>query len=149
MRRAVLVLAGVLFLAVGTGMVGFAAVANAEPALRSAPEVVPTAAPAGCHSSNVCFWANNNYNDGPGELSGTNPDWRRFAHGSCGGGTWNNCASSVYNNGTQCWADLWDGLDYALGSRGGLSLSRGTGIANLGSWDFDNAISSNSWSRCA
>lgn len=147
MRRFLLLVFGaVLFLGVAPGVAG--ASSAGEPPTRSTAEVAPTAAPAGCTATNVCFWVHANFVDGPGRLSGTNPDWRAFGHASCGGGTWNNCASSVYNNGSRCWADLWDGFNYTLGARGSLSLNRGVGITNLVPWDFDNAISSNSWSRC-
>lgn len=143
MRRVLLVLAAVAMV-----LFGSAAVASAEPVQRSTEEVAPMAPPPGCTSTNVCFWVNNNYSDGPGRLAGTNPDWRRFAHRTCGGGTWNDCASSVYNAGTRCWAYLWDGFSYTLGARGNIGLNRGVGIPNLGAWGFDNAASSNSWSNC-
>lgn len=106
------------------------------------------AAPAGCSSTYVCFWVHINFVDGPGKLSGSNPNWGAFSHPTCAGGTWNNCASSVYNNGAHCWSDLWDGTNYTYGAKGLLSLNRGVGISNLVDWDFNDVISSNSWSNC-
>ncbi|WP_369404422.1 peptidase inhibitor family I36 protein [Streptomyces albus] len=100
------------------------------------------AAPAGCTSTNVCFWDGYNYSDGPGKLSGWNSNWSVFKTSRCSDGDWENCASSVYNNGTSCSAVLWTGRSYS-GSR--LTLGRGSGQTRLSS-TMNNAISSNSWS---
>lgn len=98
------------------------------------------AAPSGCTSGNFCFWVNPGYSDGPGKLSGKNRDWSVFAHSSCPGGTWNNCASSDYNNGVSCDAVVWTGTGY--GGTGGW-VWKGTGGDFTST--FNNAVSSNSW----
>ncbi|QFZ20127.1 peptidase inhibitor family I36 protein [Saccharothrix syringae] len=143
MKRVLLLLAGVALL-----LFGSAVAANAEPVERTVDEVSAMAAPAGCDLGNVCFWVNSGYRDGPGQLAGTNNDWRVFAHGSCPGDTWNNCASSVYNHGRSCWAYLWDGFNRTLGTLGNIGLNREVGISNLADWGFNDAASSNSWSNC-
>ncbi|WP_173019503.1 peptidase inhibitor family I36 protein [Streptomyces alkaliphilus] len=102
-----------------------------------------SAAPSGCSATNVCFWSGTNYSGaGPGQLSGANPNWAVFSNSSCPGGNWENCASSVYNNGTSCSAVLWTSRNYS-GAR--LTLARGSGQTRLSS-TMNNAISSNSWS---
>ena len=156
-RLAAILIAATTLLTIG----GFAASATAsvsttttrEGALSitaSAP-VTTLAAPAGCSSGNVCFWKNAGYSDGPGELSNRNPDWSVFSHSSCAGGTWNDCASSVYNAGVSCSAMLWPAKNYHIqGTIGTIKLTRGTGMTNLADLPlagniFNDEISSNSW----
>lgn len=123
-----------------------ASTASSQPA----GAVSPAAVPSGCTATNLCFWVNINFNDGPGRLSGNNSSWFAFSHSSCGNGTWADCASALFNDGTSCTAHVF----FLTGFSGPeLSLARGTGIANLttralgggisGTWN-DN-IESNSW----
>lgn len=72
MKRSVILLAGIVLLLATA--VGTASADPAKPPQRTTAEVAPTAAPTGCTSTNVCFWVNIDFNDGPGQLSGTNPD---------------------------------------------------------------------------
>jgi hypothetical protein len=119
------------------------AAAKAVPS-NSAPAVVPAAtpaaAPAGCSAGNVCFWNNINYNDGPGELSGTNASWFGFSHSSCPGGSWADCVSSIYNDGNSCTARLWYLTNFGSPS---FTVARGTGYTNL--TQLGTGISGVSW----
>jgi len=128
------------------------AVPNAELTLTATVSAAVTAAPSGCSSGNLCFWNGTNYSDGPGELSNSNSNWHAFSHSSCtasaSGGTWTNCASSIYNNGTNCTAVVWLSAGYSEGNE---YLARGQGVTNLATWNTDtgpwnNNISANSWS---
>jgi hypothetical protein len=113
---------------------------------RNGPDLYePTAGIADCNPGNVCFWVHAGYVDGPGQLSGTNPDWRVFSHASCPRGNWNDCASSVYNAGRSCKARLHEHINYA---GDWLGLPRGVGVINLEIHDFNDQISSNSWYDC-
>ncbi len=144
MRRILAMIAGVILLL--AAMAGTSAASSTNGSANQAPEaasfasVKAAAAPAGCPSSYFCFWANAGYSDGPGKLSGKNSDWSVFSHSSCPGGTWNDCASSDYNNGVSCDAVVWTGKSY--GGTGGW-VPKGTG-GDFNS-TFNNAVSSNSW----
>ena len=111
-----------LMLAAG---IGTAEAASAATPTGSARAAAPTAVgrttgaavrPAiisGCSATYFCFWNNENYNDGPGKLSGNNGSWYAFSHSSCPGGTWANCASSLDNAGTSgMGVDVYSGLNY-------------------------------------
>ncbi|MFJ9899949.1 peptidase inhibitor family I36 protein [Streptomyces sp. NPDC091280] len=76
---------------------GTAAAASDSPA--ATPRAV-AAVPSGCTAGNFCFWNNAYYDDGPGQVSGNNNNYTAFAHASCPHQTWNDCISSVYNDGT-------------------------------------------------
>lgn len=148
-KRILAIAAGVV-LPVG-GLAGTATASSASDSVKNTAYVSTaapagdnaiTAAPPGCTATNVCFWNGTNYSDGPGRLSGSNSNWTAFSHSSCPTGTWNDCASSVYNNGTSCSANLWTTANYG-GSR--LTLGIGSGQTALSS-TMNNAISSNNWS---
>lgn len=125
--------------------------APASPAAAMTPATItPAAVPSGCSATFLCFWVNINFNGGPGKLSGNNSSWFAFSHSGCQNGTWADCASSLFNDGTQCTAHVYFLTGFGHPE---LSLSRGTGIANLvnvplgggvsGNWN-DN-IESNNW----
>ena len=80
-----------------------------------------------------------------GKLAGKNTDWSAFKHASCPGGTWSACASSVYNNGANCKAQLFNqtGLKSAPGTSS-LVLARQTGATQL-SGAMNRRIRSNNW----
>ncbi|WP_170323964.1 peptidase inhibitor family I36 protein [Cryptosporangium phraense] len=122
--------------------------------LTSVTAAAPAAAPSGCSAGNLCFWNGTNFSDGPGELSGTNSNWQAFSHSTCTSTsgasykTWNDCASSLYNNGTSCDARVWTDSGYHGSS---YTMSRGQRITNLATFypdagdTFNNSISSNDW----
>jgi hypothetical protein len=110
-------------------------------AITSAPA---SALPAGCSASYLCIYPDPNYSGGFGHFSGSNPDWRQFSTSTsnCGNGTWDNCISAAYNDGTSCTAHLWSSYSYT-GSK--LNISRGSGYPNLANVGFDDTTSSNNW----
>ena len=138
MRRIFALAVGVILLL--GGLVGTSAASTPRTASAASHPLSAAAAPSGCTSGNFCFWASTGYSDGPGKLSGKNSAWSAFSHSSCPSGTWDNCASSDYNNGVSCVAVVWTGNSYT-GSEG--VVDRGTG-GNFSS-TFNNAVSSNSW----
>jgi hypothetical protein len=152
LRALVVTAAALLAVAAGTPATASAAPAGPAPAaadvVAAAAPSTPAYAPSGCGSGNLCFWNNINYNDGPGQLSGSNASWFNFAHSSCPGGTWADCVSSIFNNGVNCTAHVYYYTNYA-GPK--LNISRGTGYSDLtrlstgvGTTWNDN-IESNNW----
>jgi hypothetical protein len=147
-KRSLTALAGA-FLLLGS-LAGTAAATSPVPANKnssasassylSAAVVKPAAVPSGCSATYFCFWNGTGYSDGPGKLSGTNSNWTAFSHSSCPSGTWNDCASSDYNDGVNDNALLWTAAGYS-GSVG--IVYRGTG-GDFNS-TFNNLVSSNSW----
>lgn len=130
---------------------------NSRPsAAAAAPASVGTlAVPAGCTAGNLCFWVNDNWNDGPGRLYGDNPDWGVYSHSTCQTGTWADCASSVYNNGNSCTATVYYLENYRAPK---LTISRQSGYSSLsavqlgydddGNWvpgNWNDNIRSNKW----
>lgn len=105
--------------------------------------------PATCvdNSGNLCFWNNAGFTDGPGLLSGTNPDWTEFKHSSCPRGTWNDCVTSLYNAGVHCSAVVWTAASY---HEWGLVVVRDDWYDDLSTEapTWQDSISSNSWSQC-
>jgi len=128
-------------------IVGTAPLASAEGQVAHASSVMSGVASAqtavlGCPSGYLCFWKDINYGGAMGKVAGNNMNFTAFRNSSCQTGTWNDCISSVYNNGTRCNVAIYRDANY-LG--GGLTVPRQTGIANLGSYGLNDAISSNRW----
>ena len=108
------------------------------------------AAESACPSSYFCAWVNANYDIGPGQWAGDNPDWLDFAQSSCADGTWNDCASSIYNHGTSGDSvEVYQNVNY-----GGASacIPDDSAYANLANYDYpgttismNDSISSNYW----
>jgi hypothetical protein len=76
--------------------------ASAAPATTSAAASAATVTPAGltaCAPGDLCFWVNAGYLGAMGHVSGNNAFWGVFLQAQCRGGTWNDCASSLYNHG--------------------------------------------------
>ncbi|WP_412739869.1 peptidase inhibitor family I36 protein [Krasilnikovia sp. MM14-A1259] len=96
----------------------------------------------GCPEKYLCFWASPNYHDGPGMVKDDNEDFRKLPHISCRTGTWDNCISSVVNNGQRCTVYMWSGLNYGGSYH---SLAIGNEKPDLSQWYFNDAISSNHW----
>ncbi|GAB1692500.1 peptidase inhibitor family I36 protein [Krasilnikovia sp. M28-CT-15] len=113
------------------------AVANADGPVRAV-----VADPHGCPKGNFCFWANPNFHDGPGKVTDDNEDFRQLRHSTCRTATWDNCISSIVNNGRYCTVYMFSGLNY-----GGSWHSLGVGDekSDLSQWTFNDAISSNRW----
>jgi hypothetical protein len=103
-----------------------------------------SAAPAGCSATYLCIYPDPGYSGGFGEFSGNNTNWNDYttSKNNCGNGTWNDCVSAAYNDGTSCTVWLWTNAGYTGRS---LSIARGTGYSNLASVNFDDTTSSNHW----
>jgi hypothetical protein len=131
-------------IAAALALAGGALTATAATA-TAAPQTVP----AGCGSGNFCFWNNANFNDGPGQVSGNNANFTVFSHSSCPYGTWNDCISSVYNNGTSgLGVNVYRDANY-LGPS--FCVSDNSGYAYLPTYYtnttvvLNDSISSNKW----
>jgi hypothetical protein len=142
-----LLIAFTVGLAAAFSIVAAAPLASAEGqaanASSAASEMVSAqTAPAGCPSGYLCFWKDINYGGAMGKVAGNNLNFTAFRNTSCQTGTWNDCISSVYNNGARCTVAIYRDANY-LG--GGLTVPRQTGISNLGTYGLNDAISSNRW----
>jgi hypothetical protein len=99
-------------------------------------------------SGYLCFWVNLGWEGTPGKLSGTNAYWSSFSKSQCGSGTWDNCASSLRNEGRSCEAVVYRDPNFRGPS---WVINRDTGVYDLRQWsmepgrNWDNEISSNSW----
>jgi len=130
---------------------GTASHASAQAADRAAA----VAAFDGCPSTYLCFWVNASRGGAEGEVAGSNPDWADFAQSQCKSGTWNDCASSLVNNGTSGLGALeYENTNYKVSDGGDpLCMYDGEYIANLANgyyyWtdgtSMNDSISSNNW----
>lgn len=109
------------------------------------------AVPSGCGSGNFCFWNNANFDDGPGQVSGDNANYTEFPHASCPYGTWNDCISSLYNNGTSgLGVDVFLDANYGLPD---MCIPDNSGYAVLPEYYpgtsvvLNDSISSNLWTN--
>lgn len=105
--------------------------AAAAPAVADPAGDVGVAGREDCGAGNFCAWVNPGFNDGPGQWSGDTANYFGFSHSSCGIvnlRTWNNCASSVFNNGNNCNVRIFADPNY----RGAyITLPRGSYLADL------------------
>jgi hypothetical protein len=103
-----------------------------------------------CPSTYLCFWVNSNWGGAMGKLAGPNTTWAAFKQSQCSGGTWNNCASALYNHGASDQALVYENTGktgpYACIPRSVTSFS------NLTQWVYaqdghsmNDSISSNAW----
>ncbi|WP_344067945.1 peptidase inhibitor family I36 protein [Nostocoides vanveenii] len=98
------------------------------------------AAVGDCPSSYMCAWNGTNYNGARLQIQGTNHNWGVFSEPNCGKYfTWNDCASSLYNHTSNSCFRFYANADFIGGYH---TLKHGDLIANLGSWAYDNVISS-------
>jgi hypothetical protein len=107
-----------------------------------------------CNAGDLCFWVDTDQRGAKGRVSGTNPAWGVFPQSQCASGTWDNCASSIINNGRNCTARVFYDGNYQ--GRPYLDVLRGNGYINLDdhyiSWPlrtWNDEISSNSWVNCS
>jgi hypothetical protein len=158
-RRAVLIGAAAVTLCLGAVMPATASATPAAPATANAvseqaasPNVTPI-----CPAGSLCFWVDQNYGGPRGQFSGDNPAWGSYPQSQCqdgsGGGpysngTWNDCASSLYNNGNSDAVQVWRDSNYRSDST---CVPRGTLWASLPKWQtnsgepMNDEISSNRW----
>jgi hypothetical protein len=127
---------------------------TAVPAVAGAPVTnhAPTApaVKSDCPATYFCVWNSSGYSDGPAKFAGNNTNWGNFSHSSCPSGTWNDCASSGFNNGTSGFGvEVWQNINYGGASAclpRGWSLNNFAGFVYPGtSVSFNNSISSNFW----
>lgn len=118
--------------AVGTFMAASSAVVLAGPA---------HAAIGDCPSTYLCAWANTDYNSARLTIRESNSDFGKFAQSACTKyGTWNDCASSLYNHTSDRCYRLYATAGWVGGYH---TLSSGDVVANLGTaWAYNDVISS-------
>jgi hypothetical protein len=102
----------------------------------------------GCAPGDLCFWVDTNKGGAKGRVSGNNQSWG-FPQASCTNGTWNDCASSIQNNGESCDVNVYENAGYG-GHK--LTIRRGDYISDLtGYWitfpidSWNDDIQSNRW----
>lgn len=102
----------------------------------------PAQAAASCpdESGYLCFWQHVNRGGAMGKVQDRNAWWGEFV-GGCGAQRWNDCASSVQNEGLRCEAVLWADINYG---GAGLTIHRDS-FVNLTDYGFNDRVSSNSW----
>lgn len=131
-----------------------ASAAPAAPAVQSAAvagAVVP-AATSSCPAGYLCFWVNAGYTGNMGKFAGNNPWWGQFSQAQCKSGTWNDCASSLYNHGNYDAVFVYQDINYGGGRA---CVARGTAWSNLTTMysndghGLNDAITSNQWRTVA
>ncbi|MET9484993.1 peptidase inhibitor family I36 protein [Streptomyces sp. NPDC006638] len=98
-------------------------------------------------SGYLCFWADPNFSGRMGKVAGDNSNWANLP-GSCLAQGWDNCTTSLWNEGLRCEAVVFEHPNYKGAN---WVIGRDTGVADLrtgpkpsgGTWD--DAISSNNW----
>ncbi len=93
-----------------------------------------------CPSGYMCAWSDANYNGARLQLTGSNSNWGIWSQSKCLKYlNWNDCASSLYNHTTnKCYRFYAD----ATFGGGYHTLKHGDTIAYLGTWNFNDTISS-------
>ncbi|WP_282797689.1 peptidase inhibitor family I36 protein [Streptomyces sp. CC224B] len=103
-----------------------------------------------CPAGYACFWPHAEFRGNRGKVEGNNRNFRRLhnAARSCGNKGWEDCISSIANNGRQCTVYFYDKRDYKKGAPWH-SLSRGHKVGNFArdynDPAFNDKISSNKW----
>jgi hypothetical protein len=93
---------------------------------RAKPDVHTVTGPstsASCPASYLCVWVNSNFGGDRGKFEDKNTNWTEFKDHECyypaaahdADGTWNDCASSAYDNGTSStpYAVVWQNVNYS------------------------------------
>ena len=148
-RTAAFAVAAVLALAAALGLSTSATAAPAAAPTASHATATPQAAAASCPSTYACFWVNNYYGGTMGKVAGNNTNYMNLSNSSgCTKypGTWNDCISSVANEGTSCTVYFWTDSGYSGRYH---SVAIGDWIGDFSDWwsdsAFNDAISSNHW----
>ncbi|MFF8675997.1 peptidase inhibitor family I36 protein [Streptomyces sp. NPDC015242] len=132
---------------VGTASALALAFFGAAPAAQASAGVQAETCPV--DSGYACFWVNNYRGGTMGKVSGDNENYRNLSNSSgCTRypGTWNDCISSVENQGRQCTVYFWTDANYQ-GRYHSLSIGDRVNDMAVG-WNdasFNDAISSNHW----
>lgn len=100
-------------------VVGFLAAALATAptaASATAPTAVQPAGASACPAGYLCFWADANFSNAMGKFAGTNDWWGAYSEAACNhsdsNGTWNDCASSIYNHDNYDVMTVWKDLNH-------------------------------------
>ncbi len=65
----------------------------------------------------VCVWQSINFTGEEGVFSGTNANWKDLGGGTAfATGSWNDCASSIFNNKSINSVTLWEDINFTGGS---------------------------------
>lgn len=112
-------------------------------AVLTSPFMMPGAAQAAvgdCPSGYMCAWVNTNYSGARLQLQGSNSNWGIWGQSTCLKRlTWSDCASSLYNHTSNKCFRYYDAAGYSGGYH---TLKHGDTIANLGSWNYNDLITS-------
>jgi hypothetical protein len=121
----------------------------AAPAASAAqPAAMQPAAQSSCPAGYLCFWVNAGYAGAMGKFAGDNGWWGQYSQAQCQTGTWNDCASSLYNHGNYDAVYVYQDVNYGGGRA---CAARGTAWSNLTTLHFNNGagmndvITSNKW----
>ncbi|MGP4013813.1 peptidase inhibitor family I36 protein [Streptomyces sp. 4N124] len=83
--------------------------APAESAPANGSSDVSPQAWTDCPLTYFCVWVDGNYQGPRGQFEESNLSWGSFYQSACPSGTWSNCASSGFNNGTSgMGVVVWD-----------------------------------------
>lgn len=108
---------------------------------HSSSAVSPAADGHGCPSSYGCGWVNSGYGGPMGKWAGNNPNFTVFGQSQCQDGNWNDCISSIDNNGTSgCNMNWWWNAGY-----GGNVWSERVGYDYGSIGSSNDQFSSDSW----
>lgn len=157
-RRNALIVATVPLMATGVLLTGSAlAPASAAPQAAKvsvapqSPHTVAATNPCGL-PGDLCFWVNIGWGGAKGHVAGNNGNWAVFPQAQCAGGTWNDCASSAFNDGNFDAVRLRQDIN---GGGGFFCIPKGVGYSNFTRLSFSNganlndAVSSNYWQGTA
>ena len=148
-----------LLLASGTAVGVSLAAQEAASAAVGAAVVQPMSSTGDCPVNDLCWWVGTNQTGKMHPVRDAIYDWHTQSEPSCGGDTtWNDCASTLYNNrsgfGAQVYANSYPkggspsvsdpGYCLEPGSRVALDLTQ-VHYSNEVSLTVDNSISSNRW----
>jgi hypothetical protein len=131
-----------------------APVAHTEQAASTSaqPSAMQPAALSSCPASNLCFWVNAGYAGNMGKFAGDNGWWGQYSQAQCASGTWNDCASSLYNHGNYDAVYVYQDVN---GGGGRACVAKGTAWSNLTTLHYNNgaglndSITSNKWGTSA
>jgi hypothetical protein len=102
-------------------------------------------------SGRLCFWPAANYEGQPGWVLDSNANWANFTDSAnrCGASVgWNDCISSIRNEGLRCEAVIWEhpnmgGSNFVINRETFVDNLANRGKPSGGTWN--DVVSSNSW----
>ncbi|WP_269854727.1 peptidase inhibitor family I36 protein [Streptomyces sp. RPT161] len=132
----------------GCGATAEASAATAAPRVGTT-SLTPQINTCPVSSGYACFWVDSYRGGAMGKVSGNNSNYMNLSNSSgCTAypGTWNDCISSIENQGTQCTVYFWTDAGYT-GRYHSLSIGDRVDDFATGYNDpsFNDSISSNHW----